>query len=92
MTSLSNKNLKTDPYAVVFGKNSLVVRDGMHTCSIIAHKSGINSYVDVLHIKNIGFREQVNQPILWCIKSVIGSTFFILKRIGVIFLKKILKK
>lgn len=73
--SLSNKNIKNDPYAVVFGKNSLVVRDGMHTCSIIAHKSGKNSYVDVLHIKNIGYREQINQPILWSIKSVIGSTF-----------------
>lgn len=77
--------------AVVFGDQSLVVRDGMHMCSILAHKHGPTSEVNVLSVKNVGYRAKFNQPVIWSFKSVVRSTYVIARRLALVSLRKILR-
>jgi len=77
--------------AVVFGDQSLVVRDGMHMCSILAHKHGLTSEVNVLSVKNVVYRAKFNQPVIWSFKSVVRSTYVIARRLALVSLRKILR-
>lgn len=77
--------------AIVFGDQSLVVRDGMHMCSILAHKHGLTSEVNVLSVKNVGYRAKFNQPVIWSFKSIVRSTYFIARRLARVLLQKVLR-
>jgi hypothetical protein len=79
-----------NPGVVVFGDESVVVRDGMHACSILAAKDGISSEIHYLSISNVKSSRKINQPFFWSLKSVASSVYFAFRRLAVIVLKSTL--
>jgi hypothetical protein len=76
--------------AIIFGNQSLVIRDGMHLCSLLAYKYGVMSKVNVIRVVNVDLRNKLNHGIIWSLKNIISSTYFIKRRFLIIFLRKIL--
>lgn len=76
--------------AIIFGNQSSVIRDGMHMCSLLAYKYGVVSKVNVIKVVNVDLRNKLNHGIIWSLKSIISSTYFITRRFLIVFLRKIL--
>lgn len=95
LESRSNEVLTKDKGArnsgvVVFGDESVVVRDGMHTCSILAANDGLSREIHYLSISNVRSSRKINQPFIWSLKSIASSIYFISRRLAVIVLKNTL--
>jgi len=74
-----NKIEKTK--VVVFGKNSFLIRDGLHRASVLAHRKDKDTKIIVVRIINIMFNKQFS--IIWLknIYSCLKTGLFIFKRL-----------